>query len=481
MTLNVNQHHSEPSETAPEDIGLLIDGLLDGKFGRENSPQKTQEAVQPASAQTDPGPSSAESGKSAAFSQAKLICVPNLSEQSVTVKSSLYPLNAPCQNCTLSLTAAVQASIGSDRPRSLKLNSRMAVTLWREAKLCVQNDIFKEDSPYIWDVTYNRPENLSVAFTLENGYFASVLRIKSITLGADGDSPDLEACGAKISSQGKPLEGGLDICDSQQFSLTFAETPPIGDYNLKLSITLEAPGPDRARREITKSYPILLKVKPQKIIKDGILAIDFGTTSSCAALVSTDDLYIFNVENERLTSLQDSEKKRLLSYISYNMPEPVLGRQAYDDARENPQACCSSPKSLIGSRNSVEILQNLNGRYTETQVPLQDIVRRFYRTLSKYAQDSLAKNGSAIKFSNFVITHPSRFNYSQIEQIKDAAFEAFKDIYQAEDIGCIKTVPEPIAVAFDYICDPLCQNRIHNKFGKDEITYTVLVYDCGGG
>lgn len=480
MTLNFNQHN-DPPEAAPEDIGLLIDGLLDGKFAKEEKRSQAADTVGPGKEAGGPTPAAAAAAPPPASAHNTLICEPNLSEHTVTVKSSLYPLNAPCRSSRLSLRTQALASIGADRPRPVKLHNLIDVNIRRESKLNIQNDIFKEDLPYIWDVTFGRTENLSVAFTLENSYIASLLRIKAIVLRAEGEDPDLRACGAEISVQGKPLEGDLEISESRQLCLKLAKTPPLGDYNLKLSISLEAPAPDRSLREITRTYPILLKVKPQKIIEDGILAIDFGTTSSCAALVSTDDLYIFNVENERLTNLQDSEKKRLLSYISYNMPEPVLGRQAYDDARENPQACCSSPKSLIGSRSAVEILQNQNGRYTETQIPLQEIIGRFYRTLSKYAQDSLAKNGSAIRFNSFVITHPSSFNYKQIEQIKSAAFEAFKDVYQAQEMSCIKTVPEPVAVAFDYICDPLCQSRIHNKFGLDDITYTILVYDCGGG
>jgi hypothetical chaperone protein len=200
---------------------------------------------------------------------------------------------------------------------------------------------------------------------------------------------------------------------------------------------------------------------------DGVLAIDFGTSNSCAAFLSRtqEGCTMGLIERQDFTG-DRAKSPTLVQFLN------LEGDQAITDyggrvltrlgAPETLNSVVRSVKRFLGrtemaDKIPVQFMQNkiLKRRYLPREVTT------FYL---RHVRQALEKNGG-MRFRRLAITHPARFKLGQIEDLKQAVRDAFGEV----DLTCYQ---EPIAAGLEHILA-----------GGDENpgAYTLGVFDCGGG
>lgn len=273
-----------------------------------------------------------------------------------------------------------------------------------------------------------------------------------------------------------------------------------GGYEITLRFAAEVPDQDNNWQVIEKEYTYTGRLSVNAIIVNpGTLAVDFGTSASCAAFTAqTGNHTVFAVEENQ----QAEDKNNLLSWMEItdsdldNEANYKLGYSAYinEMTREN---IIKTPK-----RNIIPGYQFTVPCGADTlEVGIDLVVRKFYERLIKKAFQGLRNdrglnpegNCFGIDVKDLVITYPSRFNSEQVKLLQTEAERAFSEVtpYQNQEDKAaqsdadaellVKMVPEPIAAAFSYIASTETAAEWHRKNNSDSISYTLLVFDCGGG
>ena len=202
-------------------------------------------------------------------------------------------------------------------------------------------------------------------------------------------------------------------------------------------------------------------------IYDGVLAIDFGTSNTCCAV-------LHNSQNDHEMVPLDSTggaRRTTVPTVSYYLAEQADGSRllrigAYaDQLPAEPkvvQSTVRSPKRQLGkTRDECEF----DVRYFATQeygrLSVLDVVADFLTHVKQAAEDK-----AQATFREFIITHPARFRTKQVKALREAVRVAFGD-------GCeIKTLQEPVAAALDFIV---------SGEATESGEYVLGVFDLGGG
>lgn len=190
------------------------------------------------------------------------------------------------------------------------------------------------------------------------------------------------------------------------------------------------------------------------------IAIDFGTTHSCACY------YNFKTEEFEKIPLKDFDPKAILpSAIQYL---EILHNEAKkievgETARANsfdPQLQMSTVTSIkrkLGSANQIKVIATENreeGVWLPEEV-ISHILNYMFIKIESHIR---------CKLDRVIITHPSKFRHSQVE----ALLRSFEKAGIKKEK--IQKIQEPIAAAIDFIV---------NNPRKEE--YDIMNFDFGGG
>ena len=205
-----------------------------------------------------------------------------------------------------------------------------------------------------------------------------------------------------------------------------------------------------------------------------VLGIDFGTTNTCAAFMTSREpdpitvpfpngahLLKSCVQYGKNADVGDAAYKHLSagkSGIVKNVKR-ILGRYYNDEIvqRCKEQKQCAVDIENFGSKPAFTVA---NDTYVVPSDVASKIIQRIYETADKFVKQSY---GSDMKCVKVMITFPANFNNNQ----RTATLLAVEKAGIPKEK--LKMMNEPSAAAFHY-----CKlNRIDNQ--------TILVYDLGGG
>lgn len=206
------------------------------------------------------------------------------------------------------------------------------------------------------------------------------------------------------------------------------------------------------------------------------IGIDLGTTNSVAA---------FKLAEVEVVTANDNtppERKLTKSVVTYDKNKFVVGDQAYNELRANPENVVVSIKRLMGrgfadpavqkqtqaigykiaqpsqgTDNSIAIL--LAGEEFQPEDISAEILKKVVQNTQIYRQ-RMGKTDEVI--DQAVITVPAYFNDKQRHATRIAARRA--------GLNPLELLPEPTAAAISYGFSP-----------DSEDVKTILVYDFGGG
>jgi hypothetical protein len=255
------------------------------------------------------------------------------------------------------------------------------------------------------------------------------------------------------------IEGGA----FHPIEFTVESTPPAGISEGRHSLrcvleTNTVNGQEVARCDI--------KAKPVSVY-DGVLAIDFGTSNTCCAILHRE------ANDHEMVPLDahNRAKPTTAPTVSYYLAEQPNGFRklnigAYaDQLAAEPkvvQSTVRSPKRYLGKTKEEHPFEV---RFFETQeyttLSTQQVVADFLLQVKRAAEEK----GRAI-FQRFIITHPARFRTTQLTDMRAAVSAAF-------GADCdVTTLQEPVASALTFI--------VSNKATVRD-RYVLGVFDFGGG
>lgn len=206
------------------------------------------------------------------------------------------------------------------------------------------------------------------------------------------------------------------------------------------------------------------------------IGIDLGTTNSVAA---------FKLAEVEVVTANDNtppDRKLTRSVVTYDQGKFLVGDQAYNQLRANPENVVVSIKRLIGRGFGDPAVQKqksefgykiaepsqgtdngiavwLGGKEYQPEDISAEILKKVVQNAQAYRQ-GFGKTGEVI--DQAVITIPAYFNDKQRHATRTAAFKA--------GITPLELLPEPTAAAISYGFSPT---------GED--FKTILVFDFGGG
>lgn len=228
----------------------------------------------------------------------------------------------------------------------------------------------------------------------------------------------------------------------------------------------------RFQAEPAQSYP-------------GYLAIDLGTTATCAALVSETK----QVERLRLDDqLELPSATCYLRWIAEHKWE--VGHRALRRALDPAAArsVISQAKRRVGDDdNAFEVVPLDEPSETVLLTATQALSHLYREVLDHALAFRLKQNSAEVLIERLLITHPSRFSLRQIELLKQAAHQALRDHWhywtrqERNDLPLPITLHEPTGAAFHYLRDWRNLAQLHARLGKNELTWHLVVYDLGGG
>ncbi len=207
-----------------------------------------------------------------------------------------------------------------------------------------------------------------------------------------------------------------------------------------------------------------------------IVGIDLGTTNSVAA---------FKFAQVEVITADDNtppDRKLTRSVVGLATDGLVVGQQAYNQLRADPENVLVSIKRLMGrgfadaevqellSRFGYKITQATHGTKNSLSVWLggkeyqpEDISAEILKKVVQNAQIFQKQRGQIGALAEAVITIPAYFNDKQRHATRTAAFKA--------GLNPRELLPEPTAAAISYGFTP----------DENSDVKTILVYDFGGG
>lgn len=177
-----------------------------------------------------------------------------------------------------------------------------------------------------------------------------------------------------------------------------------------------------------------------------VLGIDFGTTNSACAVLSGDDPEILeNGEGDRLTPsvvyyTQENEQFR-----------PIVGSQAANKARDNPERVIRSIKRRLGDDDTIVV--------DDKEYKVVEVAADIIRKIRTDASEQLGVQRSEL--TDAVITTPAYWESDRKQAVIQAA--------ELAGFESVRTIKEPASAAIAY-----------GRFEPD-LQKTVGVYDLGGG
>ncbi len=202
-------------------------------------------------------------------------------------------------------------------------------------------------------------------------------------------------------------------------------------------------------------------------IYNGVLAIDFGTSNTCCAILHRE------ANDYEMVPLDphNSAKPTTAPTVSYYLSQHANGSRNLnigvyaDHLTAEPkvvQSTVRSPKRHLGKTKEEHPFEV---RFFETQdyttLSALQVVTDFLFQVKHAAEDK-----SRAIFRRFIITHPARFRTRQLKDLQAAVTAAFGPDCE------VTTLQEPVASALDFIV---------SKKATVRERYVLGVFDFGGG
>ena len=196
---------------------------------------------------------------------------------------------------------------------------------------------------------------------------------------------------------------------------------------------------------------------------DGILAVDFGTSNSCCAVLGRRDLgFRLLAVDSQAHNPEPAVVPTIIRFLERNLVE--IGAEV-EATLADPKSAAStvrSPKRYLGREDSSAIFEvNLYRGSGLERLTAREVATEFLREIRKRAEEQLC-----CFFREIVITHPARFRLRQLQELEAAVREAF-------GVDCrITLIQEPVAAALELI--------VGNDLPESG-RHTLGVFDFGGG
>lgn len=215
----------------------------------------------------------------------------------------------------------------------------------------------------------------------------------------------------------------------------------------------------------------------------GYLAIDLGTTSTCAALT---DAYK-QVQRLPLDGAGEMASAacylRLVARRELEVGDRAL-RRALDPRAQ--RSVITQAKRHLGEARPFEIVP-LDEPSETVQLDARQALSHLFRCVLDEALATLKSSGSAeVLPERLLVTHPSRFSLRQVQLLKEAADEARREAWHdwvggssERILPSVQTLHEPVGAAFAFLRDWTNLDRLHAEAAHWK--GHLLVYDLGGG
>ena len=205
----------------------------------------------------------------------------------------------------------------------------------------------------------------------------------------------------------------------------------------------------------------------------GMLAIDFGSSNTCCAVVERDQPYeMLALDGDNIIS------PTMVRYMDLDGPMPVIetGARVKALAAVSPRAAASTATEL--KQRLGEIRQDIYVRADNTETWT-------HRRASDAASDYLHRIRELVElrrnttFREFILTHPARCSLRQYRNLSLALRTAFG----ADEQNQLHFMQEPLAALIPFLADRAERAMQQNAAGNASPTarYTVASFDLGGG
>ncbi|MCX6170625.1 MAG: Hsp70 family protein [Ignavibacteriales bacterium] len=196
----------------------------------------------------------------------------------------------------------------------------------------------------------------------------------------------------------------------------------------------------------------------KKLDAESVIAIDFGTSNTCAAYIDADGEY--NLVNWSYNIGAEEDYKSLPSFLYYSdkkgVDEIYYGQEAKTSFLQGRPNTFHSVKRFIGEHKSEPVFIHGHPRFVTYEEMTFDYLSKLFNDISIYNER---------RFTKYIFTHPT--NITRAQEL------AYKDIINRLHINDItakiKFIDEATAGALHFI----------NQRAESDSYY--LVYDFGGG
>lgn len=199
---------------------------------------------------------------------------------------------------------------------------------------------------------------------------------------------------------------------------------------------------------------------------EGILAIDFGSSNTCCAVLEDSDTgYKLVAVDSPLYNVNPQTAPTVIQYLSPGEGggDRIRIGAEVDTLELSAKVIRSTARSLkrrLGTPDPFELcFYDLPEEVVN--YPAKQVVGDYLRQVRAAAD----RDRPGFRFRRLVITHPSRFTLRQIMELKEAVQYAFEECE-------IRLLPEPVAAALELIMKP-------EMLGQEN--YRLGVFDFGGG
>jgi molecular chaperone DnaK (HSP70) len=216
----------------------------------------------------------------------------------------------------------------------------------------------------------------------------------------------------------------------------------------------------RANRPVPrKSVPVFVRALPEF---DGVLAIDFGSSNTCCAVLETG-------RNHELLRIDGQEvvSPTVIRYFDLRGPQPLVETGA------RIKGFAATSEKVAASTLS-KLKQRLGDARQEIPVRPENSDRWTTRLASEAAADYLhqirkvAETGKSTIFREFILTHPAICSQRQYRNLRKALESAF-----GSNAKKVEFIQEPIAALIPFF-DEMARK-------PQQPGYSVASFDLGGG
>ena len=241
-----------------------------------------------------------------------------------------------------------------------------------------------------------------------------------------------------------------------EFDLDLENSPPCL-YHFELAVTSNGPQPKKMFR-----VPVNVTAVPDY---DGIIAIDFGTSNTCCALLETGgsdrDIESIALDDERTTC------PTLVRYLDLDGPAaPAIetGAAIKHLAAANDEVAASTVDRLkhqLGERTFLIPVRPKNSREWR-QIEVRSAAADYLRLIRQIAEWK-----RRARFTDFIVTHPAVCSLQQYRNLRLAIEAAFGTQVH------IDFLQEPVAALIPFFSEMALDPGVSE--------YTVASFDLGGG